>query len=197
MILEQKEIDSFLKTGDDLKVKGMGAKAGRGEKELVTSRAQEKEPAKVSPQLPLEEAMVKTETGSMGAGDQEGTDVAQNIPDDENNSQEHIHEEMDDSGQQEEGEPVFVNPTSDQRNEVFGHYMKAMLKEGKSAWKCLVCGVEMSMKTIMRRHVEAVHNDIVHQVFQHKCRYCSKVLSVNLDAMNQDFTSTVMCEGVR
>ena len=178
--LEQKELGSFLKTAEDLKVKGLGARAGSGGgggKEEVTGRAQEKRPAEVMPQLPLEVAMVKTETGNMEDGEEEGTGGGQNILDDENNSQGYVDEEMDDSGQQEAEEGVIVNPTSDQRNEVFGQYMKAMLKEGKSAWKCLVCGIEFSRKTILRRHVESVHNDVVHQVFQYKCKYCSKVLN--------------------
>lgn len=193
--LEQQELGSFLKTAEDLKVKGLGARAGGsggGGKEVVTARPQKQRPAKVRPQPPLEVAMVKTETGNMEAGEEEGAGGeeegaggeeegaggVQNLLDNENNSYEdYCYEEMEVSGRQEAGERVIMNPTSDQRNKVFGQYMKALLKEGKPAWKCLVCGKEFPRKGASVRHVEAMHNDIVHQVFQYKCRYCSKVLN--------------------
>ena len=171
--VEQKELGSFLKTGEDLGVKGLaGDDSGGSREEEVTPRSQEQRPRGVMPEVPLDVAMVKTETGSMEAGEEEGAWQVQNIPDGENNSQEYGEGVV--SGQEMAGVGVIMNPTSHQRNEVFDQYTKATLKEGKMACMCLLCGKEFSRKQNVIKHVEAVH---VKNFFQYQCRYCSKVLN--------------------
>ena len=167
----QKELSSFLKAGEDLRVKGLGDRARGSGKEEVLVGAQEQRVRGAEPKAPFEVALVKTETGSMEAGLEERAWGAQNTPDEENNSQDYKEE----FGREEGSEvKAITNPSNEQRKQVFDPYMKTTLKDGKLVWQCLVCDKEFVWKRNVCRHVEAVH---VNHVFRYNCRYCSKVLN--------------------
>ena len=170
----QKELGSFLKAGEDLGVKGLGERARDSGLEEVKAGAHKPRQRKVVPEVPLEVAMVKTETGSLEAGEEEGAGDDQNLPDDDNNRLPQDLEKGEGSGQEVAEGGVITNPTIDQRKKVLDQHMKSIRKDGRSAWQCCVCGNTFSVKTRLRRHIEAFH---VHQVFQYNCRFCSKVFN--------------------
>ena len=50
--------------------------------------------------------------------------------------------------------------------------VEAVSKDGKSAWKCLVCGKEFPHKHNGKRHIETMH----YEAPSYECEVCGKVL---------------------
>ena len=56
--------------------------------------------------------------------------------------------------------------------DVQGMLVEAVSKDGKTAWRCLVCGKDFPHKHNGKRHIETMH----YEAPSYECEVCGKVL---------------------
>ena len=69
--------------------------------------------------------------------------------------------------------PLIMNPSTEQRLEMFYPYVRSSSDTGKKVWQCILCAKPYQQKSKVIQHVENIH---MKGVFRYPCPHCSKVM---------------------
>jgi len=83
-----------------------------------------------------------------------------------------------------ENKATRMNPTPQERDQLFQSQVMSIVEEGVKKWQCLLCGKITKLKGDIMDHIECKHDNAS---FSYGCRYCPKILNTNKSLRTHEY----------